>query len=286
MYLNDTIGNVVFDEISFTKDTIEPSISIISPVMGGVFGSNSPSFVVELSDNHIVDAMWYSLGVGNDTTYFMFTNNGTINQIAWNAFSNGSVNIIFYVNDSAGNMNSNEVFVRKDIIAPVITILIPEINEIFGRFAPAFQILIDDINLDQVWYSLNGLNNIAVTQFTGALSQTIWESLPEGPINLIFSANDTGGNIASRNVIIYKDLGVSGPDQPDMTWVFIMIGIIAGIAGVGITMVFLVRSRCKKTPKKKSILKEKAGEHFCPFCHSKIKPGQIHCDYCGNRLDK
>ncbi|GAG90195.1 unnamed protein product, partial [marine sediment metagenome] len=224
VYLNDTIGNIVSDEVIIIKDTTAPSIQIITPIVSGVYGNSAPLFVVEISDNYIVDSMWYSFN--NESTNYMFTTNGTITQAAWNPFLSGSVNIIFYAVDSVGNLNSKEILLQKDVINPVITILEPEMNGIFGRFAPAFQISVDDINLDEVWYTLNGLNDIAVPLFTGALSQTVWESLPDGPITLTFSANDTAGNIGLRNVIIYKDLGEpSPPDQPDIMLIFIIIGV-------------------------------------------------------------
>jgi len=65
-----------------------------------------------------------------------------------------------------------------------------------------------------------------------------------------------------------------------------MIGIIAAIAGVTIAVVLLVRSKGKKTPKEKHATEIIDGKLFWPFCHSKLKPGQEFCDYCGNTLKK
>jgi hypothetical protein len=70
-----------------------------------------------------------------------------------------------------------------------------------------------------------------------------------------------------------------------MIFLFIIIGVIAGIAGVSIAVVVVLRNRGDKLPKRKPAPKEIDGELFCPFCHSKVKPGQNFCDYCGNHLD-
>ena len=71
-----------------------------------------------------------------------------------------------------------------------------------------------------------------------------------------------------------------------MAFFFITIGVVAGIAGVTLAVVLVVRSKGKKPPKKKNTPKEIDGELFCPFCHSKVIPGQEFCNYCGNRLEK
>lgn len=107
-------GIIVFEEVDITKDTIAPKIKIIAPDSGDTFGITAPSFTVEISDANL-DSMWYSLNSDENIT---FTSNGTINQIAWNALSEGTVSITFYANDTAGNVNSKEVLVKKEISQP------------------------------------------------------------------------------------------------------------------------------------------------------------------------
>ena len=249
-YLNDTLGNLGFDEVSVVKDTLVPNMLIVSPSSNTLFADSAPDFIIEINDNYMIGSSWYT--IDNGATNFTFSTNGTINQNAWDVMGNGTVLIRFYSNDTAGNLNYLEILVRKDIIAPIITIMEPSINQIFGKFAPSFQITLIDLNLDFLWYSINdGDEKFFLTQYTGTIDQDLWNNLPEGALTLRFGANDTVGNVAYREVIIYKDL----PEEPsgfDPMWLFTIIGLIAGILGSTILITVMYNLRTKKSRKGKS----------------------------------
>jgi len=109
-YANDSAGNVAMTSIDVIKDATSPSITIMIPEDDEIAGSNAPNFSVEITDPHL-DTMWYSINGGQNIT---FTSNGTINQQIWDGLSDGTVTLRFYANDSASNVATNSVEVKKD----------------------------------------------------------------------------------------------------------------------------------------------------------------------------
>jgi len=77
-------------------DDLPPTIKIISPLENALFQADPPSFEVEISDPNL-DVMWYTLN--NSTVRYYFTENGTIDQDAWNALTTVDVVINFYARD-------------------------------------------------------------------------------------------------------------------------------------------------------------------------------------------
>jgi len=216
-YASDLPGNLGFAEVNIEKDTHAPLIVISSPHTDDTFGANAPSFTVEISDDNL-DSMWYSLDGG--TTNFLFATNGTINQAAWAALSEGSVTITFYANDTLGNLASETVNIEKDSQAPLIVISSPNADDIFGANAPSFTVEISDDNLDSMWYSLDGGTTNFLFATNGTINQAAWAALVEGSVTITFYANDTAGNLEFETVNIEKDsqaplIVISSPNADD-----------------------------------------------------------------------
>lgn len=164
--------------------------------------------------------MWYTIddGVSNTT----FTINKSISQTSWANMLNGTVIIRFYANDTAGNINWEEISFRKDILGPEITINVPTHNQEWGG-APGYEITIIDGNLDAFWYTLDGgVTNISITSLIGVIDEAVWEEISEGSVTIRFYANDTMGNISWKDVNITKKIINSAPFD---IWFFIIIGI-------------------------------------------------------------
>jgi len=206
-YANDTLGNLASDSVTVRKDTIAPDIIIISPISNELFGSLAPTFSVEITDINGIDTMWYTLDGG--LINITFISNGTIDQSEWAAQSNGTVTITFYANDTAGNLASNSVTVRKDIEVPNINITSPLPNELFGSLAPTFSVEITDSNgIDMMWYTLDGgLTNITFLS-NGTINQIEWAAQSNGTVTITFYANDTIGNLAFNSVVVRKDIEI------------------------------------------------------------------------------
>ncbi len=202
-YVNDTIGNLGSSQVIVRKDILAPTIAINSPTPGQIIGSTAPSFNVEITDPNL-DTMWYT--IDNGLTNFTFIVNGTIDQINWAAQFDGSITLIFYANDTSGNVGTSQVLIIKDTGGPAITINSPSDGQVFNITAPNFIVDINDINLDTMWYTIdNGITNITFI-VNGTIDQNNWTAHIEGSVTLIFYANDTLGNIGSSQIVIIKDI--------------------------------------------------------------------------------
>ncbi|MFX1288345.1 MAG: hypothetical protein ACFFFY_07275, partial [Promethearchaeota archaeon] len=116
-YANNSISQIFNQSVTINKDSIDPVVSVISPTGGAYFDATAPDYVVEVSDSgSLIDTMWYTIDSG--ITNITFTSNGTINQANWTALSDGAISMIFYANDSAGNLGSDTVVVNKDATDP------------------------------------------------------------------------------------------------------------------------------------------------------------------------
>jgi len=227
-YANDTIGNVGFEEVAIRKDIISPDITIFSPSFNDLFGSISPSFNFNIIEPNL-DSRWYTLD-GGVTVIPISGSTGTIQQIEWDKFSNGTVIIRFYANDSVGNSGWEEVTVRKDVLPPEITINSPINNQLFTESAPNFDLTVNEGNLEQIWYTLDdGLINRTCGP-SGQIIQAYWNALPPGDYTLRFYAKDTLGHEGFAEVIVSKR------ESPAILgYNIIMLSLIMIIAIISIT---------------------------------------------------
>jgi len=206
-YVKDSIGNMGNNSIMLRVDKIGPFVKINSPLSNELFESTSPVFNVETSDANL-NKMWYTIN-GEPKKYF-FLINGSIDLTAWSALPDGIVTIQFYANDTLKNIGFAEITIRKDVDAPVITIINPQNNNVIGATTPNFEISIEELNLDMTWYSLNGGNNVTFTGFMGTINQALWDALPEGNVIIRFYANDTLGRIGFQEVTVVKRISQTG----------------------------------------------------------------------------
>ena len=118
----DNASNSAFasSNFSFAYDTILPSLTIISPLNNS--WHNQARFNISLNEEG--DSCLFSLNSGANismtkfnSTYFNYTNS-TIVQ--------GSYNVSFYCNDSAGNLNSSSlIFFNIDKTPPIVNLISP-----------------------------------------------------------------------------------------------------------------------------------------------------------------
>ncbi|MFX0178974.1 MAG: hypothetical protein ACFE78_02220 [Candidatus Hodarchaeota archaeon] len=203
-YINDTLGNSSYSEVTIKKDTIVPLITINSPYENQLFGKASPEFDLTVIESNI-DLMWYTLDDGLTNISHSLLN-GIIDQSEWNKRDNGAINLRFYVLDKAGNVAFAEVTVIKEVSDPIIIINLPLENGLFGVDAPTYNISVIEPDLASMWYTLDdGLTNLTITESTGIIDETIWNSAPSDQITIKFYAKDTLGNIGYAEVVIEKD---------------------------------------------------------------------------------
>ncbi|GAH55638.1 unnamed protein product, partial [marine sediment metagenome] len=169
-----------------------------SPLDNELWGIDSPNFeILYTSGTDFGTYTWYML-IGGSVNFTFTGDTGVINQDAWSNFGSGTVTIKFYINDSFGKIGFDEVFIRKDIDMPIITINSPMNHTAFAT-SLFINLTIDEDNLDKVWYSINNtLIDITVNDndnVTQLIDLFIWNSLPQGDFNVELFANDTLGNI-------------------------------------------------------------------------------------------
>ncbi|MFX0073894.1 MAG: hypothetical protein ACFE96_00520 [Candidatus Hermodarchaeota archaeon] len=205
-YANDTLGNTASVLRLIYKDTVAPTINIVSPYLLELLGVNVPSFTVEIDDT-ILGTMWYSLD--NGLNNYTFTTNTTFNQAAWNAVSNGTLTIFFYAIDLVGNEAFDSIVVRVDKITPTITVNLPVNDAVIGT-QPTINITVEDTNVDSIWYRVGTtviILPLSANNTDVLLNILIWNALSEGPFTIEFFANDTAGNLNSLySVDLTKDI--------------------------------------------------------------------------------
>ncbi|MFX1497910.1 MAG: ABC transporter substrate-binding protein [Promethearchaeota archaeon] len=88
---------------------------------------------------------------------------------------------------------------------PVLEINSPIDNSIFANTAPTFNLTINKINYNTIWYTIdNGITNITCGM-SGQISPTLWNGLDDGFCTLKFFVEDSNGSIVTDEVLIYKD---------------------------------------------------------------------------------
>lgn len=114
-------GIVTIDFLPIAEDGV-PQITFDSPSGGSSFGNNAPTIMVRVVDSTPVE-MWYTLdgGIHNYTFYYVLYHTftytgyaGNVNQAAWDAIPDGSVTILFYAEDIAGNLAFKQISIVKN----------------------------------------------------------------------------------------------------------------------------------------------------------------------------
>ncbi|MFX0154471.1 MAG: nitrous oxide reductase family maturation protein NosD [Candidatus Hodarchaeota archaeon] len=222
IYANNSVGLIGSDYVVIVKDIIAPKITINVPTSNQLCGITAPSFSLTIDEPHIQTKLYSLNGRPNIT----FTSETQFSQSEWDNIANGTVSIMFYVIDSAGNINSSEAIVRKDAFTPVITIHSPLPNELFGSMTPEFNISIIEEDLDSTWYTLEGVaGTFTFTSLTGSINQDAWNDAPSGELTITFNALDSAGNIGTESVVVRKNI----PSRPGIHGynLFFLIGAIS-----------------------------------------------------------
>jgi parallel beta-helix repeat protein len=113
-YANDSMGNTNYSEITLQKDIIAPVITIISPGLNSSFAENPPFFNITIQEENL-DSVWYVLN-DNSKPIKIFNYSDTIVQEIYDTLEVGEFTIIFYANDTVGNLGYSEITVIKEKI--------------------------------------------------------------------------------------------------------------------------------------------------------------------------
>jgi len=137
--------------------------------------------------------------MGNTTIPFP-----AVGQHAIQVFANDSLGLNYNSDIRYFSVNTTQ---STDLINPIITINFPGLNDLFGSGAPSYDITVIELNLNTMWYTLDwGLINTSITEPTGTIDQTIWNSRPNGTVDIRFYADDIAGNVGFEEVTVRKDI--------------------------------------------------------------------------------
>jgi len=192
VWVNDTFGNVNYTSVTFTIDTIAPSLNIITPV--NTTYDNATQLVNISSIDVDLNSTWYNW---NGTNY---SYSGPENIIF-----NESVNTLsVWSNDSVGNLNYSNVTFTIDTIAPLLNIVAP-INTTYDNATQLVNISSTDDNSNSTWYNWNGTN------YSYLSSENI--TFNEGPNILYVWSNDSVGHLNYSNVTFTISIPVVIPSS-------------------------------------------------------------------------
>ena len=127
----------------------------------------------------------------------------------------GTYSVSLIIIDFNGDTNNITIinYIHVEDIQLSIIITNPVMNDVYGRYAPAYCISIIGDNIDLIWYTLNeGTSLHFITTLTDLIDQEAWDALPEGHVIIRFYAQDTEERSCYKDVIIIKDL--SSEDLP------------------------------------------------------------------------
>ncbi|ACX72739.1 Cysteine protease-like protein [Methanocaldococcus vulcanius M7] len=202
---NDTSGNVANKSISFTVDTIPPTISIIQPLNN----SNCGKFIevkADVTDNMGVDKVIAELissgSVVNTTTLQGNQSNGVyFGELS--APKDGLYNITIIANDTSGNKNNNTVYnISVDTIPPTISINYPQ-NVTYDHNITLINVTVtDNTAVNTVIADVDGINHTMTLQNGYYITNV---NIGDGHHTITIIANDTSGNVANKSISFTVD---------------------------------------------------------------------------------
>lgn len=205
-YATDLAGKTNSTSTTFNvSDVTSPVLTINSPIAQNY---SSSSVLFSLTTNENVSSANYSLNGGANVS---LVGSG----VSWSKVStiaDGSYTVVFYANDTSGNVGSSSVSIVvdtsvNDVVAPTITVWSP-LNNTYDLDGNITLNITSDEALSWVGYRLNGGN---LTNLSNTTSTTNWNSsevLTQGTYNITFYANDTSTNKnqGTRSSTVYVDL--------------------------------------------------------------------------------
>jgi hypothetical protein len=195
VYANDSIGNTNSSAVDFIVDTDAPSISMQSP-------SNITYYSASIPLNYTVS--------GAQSCWFYLDGTGPANLpncANTTLMASEGMNLLsVYSNDSAGNVNSTEVYFRVHTAAPNISILRPANKTYSSSHVPLRYAATGNLT-DSCWYSLN-LGSIVI--LPGCSNLSTIPNVVSGANTVTVFANDTFGGQDSASADFKVSSGSGG----------------------------------------------------------------------------
>jgi len=146
----------------------------------------------------------------------------------------------------SGNIVDNfPISYNLDTFNPIIIVLSPEDNEVFGEDPPILSITIEEYILWGFWYTLDGgkhnfTSEEDVSEAEININEAFWDNLNDGEYLLEVYARDIAGNLGYAMVTIIKNV----PDEIPFELI-ILTSVISGVAVIGVVSYLLIRRKRK-----------------------------------------
>lgn len=212
---------------NLTNNTVGISFQYYSPP--GYFSHDDYNIVL---GNTITNNRQYGIWFQEDSSFNLIFNNtfignsihavdnGTGNQWDdgslgnyWDNYTGSDVNddgtgdTPYYIPPTGGSMDNYPIWDDGDDGAlPVIEIISPITDQVFGTNAPNFQVNKISLYINSTWYTIDGgITNYTFSGLIGKVNQSAWDDKGNEMITLTFYANNSIGLIGSSYVFISKD---------------------------------------------------------------------------------
>jgi len=251
---NNTSGINFKSEIRYyTLETSQPVISILDPLIDQFFGVNAPTFSFSIQGVNL-DEMWYTID-GGITSITIYSNQGSLNQVAWDNISHGFVSLSFYVNDSFGRIGNDLIAIYKDLNAPTTSLEYTAYNlpnQVTGSTQFTLNAADDGSGVSTIEYKIN---DSSWMNYTGTFTLSGYNL---GFYTITYRSVDLVGNIESEQ-ILNLELVVPPPEPPDLSFLLYIIIIGSVIASIGILYIKVIRPRTAESRElnKKNRLEQK-----------------------------
>ncbi|RLG15458.1 MAG: hypothetical protein DRN71_01300, partial [Candidatus Nanohalarchaeota archaeon] len=214
LWLKDALGNLNHTVIRYFVDTFAPSLSV--SILNGSYIRSSDNITVNVSDEGIgVNSTLYDAGVGSNISFV----SGVSFNPGWNV--EGNQQIIFYANDSFGNLNKEVYVFVVDDSAPLMSVISlnvtiakedddilvsAEVSDTYGA--------IDSVFADVFNTTMQNVGRIKLSPGAGMVyAGTVAVNCADtGNYTLNISANDTLG------LINYTTVGFIVDNSPPVFW--------------------------------------------------------------------
>jgi len=217
----DESGNIGYSGTrEINLDNVKPVINVTLPVDGFNTSNSNINFTFTVTDNSTTNCTVFRDETGS-VNYVTAVNNASVSSgiiTTMNAAGFVSRNYSWYVYciDQATNTNETEIRVLTvDTPGPDITVDSPTANGTFGYLVQINTEIIDELSgVDSGWYFLYNKSNTSQQLVNGTLnSSSNWDSSWDSSeysgvywtVLLNVNANDSLGNLASKNVTFYLD---------------------------------------------------------------------------------
>ncbi|MEW6747828.1 MAG: FG-GAP-like repeat-containing protein [Planctomycetota bacterium] len=206
----DSHGNTGGTSIAVTLDTIAPSVAIISPAVGTVFGTSPVSVTVD-----VADATGTTVAVGG-STYLLEEGGG---QVIGNVtLVEGPNTIAIIVTDEAGNNTTIPLELVLDLTAPAVRIDSPAPGTCYGPGEEDIPVTatVNDLTATTVSSTPAGVSG-SLDPGGGMVSGVV-TLLTEGSNEVVVTAIDEAGRDGSASISVVLDttppvLAIDSPQQ-------------------------------------------------------------------------